>query len=374
MFSSFESFIFDGNQNSNHSPTNKSVSDDDLDLFPTVKPLQSQSYSPMNSFAHSPNHPLSSARVTTTAPPQYTPPSHRTAAEYRELLLPRRIFDEKQPTSFRLARPGELMDEKGHPALLYDFWKTPSEALDEFGIGVSLYFRILRILILVFLLCGFISIIAMTQNKQNQITTNYLSTIGSNQGNCHEIMTSSATQELSETFSTSSSSSSFSKTLKQFKFSNSTRHLDVITEEERQREEEEGEEEEGGGGRRKIRYLLSSHLISTDQTNSTSTPKRYLVYTPFRIIGSVYGASVNDLRFYRQGISDIIITSLLVLFTAVAGVAMKHQIQKIDISQQTTKDYSVVVANPPLGVDDPQVTISRPSSLTSSLLLPSGVL
>jgi hypothetical protein len=358
MLSSFESFLFDGTNNP--SPHHGSESDDDLDLFPLAKPLQTPA-----AFSSSPR---SSSTGPPPPPPEYSPPSYRTASEYRDLLLPRRIYDEKQPTSYRLARPGELIDEKGRPALLYDFWRTPPEALDEFGIGVSLYFRILRALIVLFGLCAVVSIVAMVQNQQNQESTNYLSTVGSAEANClllnaENNFPSSPSANLTN-ISTTFSLSSASLPLSLFAHSSvpvqgpSVVVSSFFSEETREvREQAEGREQEEA--REQARRVLSS-----DQTNSTSTP-HYLVYTPFRILGSVNGATVKDLLFYRQGISDMIITALLVFFTGVAGLTMRHQIQKIDSSQQTTKDYSIVITNPPPEIDDPQVTLPSRISTTS---------
>jgi hypothetical protein len=280
IFQSFDSFNF-------HDTDSISDVERELERFPTAKPItQSPSYA-------GPGAP----------PPEYTAPCYRTASEYRELLLPRRIYDEKQPTSYRLARPGELMDEKGRPAILYDFWRTPAEALDEFGIGVSLYFRILRAIILVCLICGCISVLAMYQNQRHQVASDNGAFTSSG---CLKTPQDPILPTVNET------ASSF--------------------------------------------MFLNPVPFATTQRHSTvaNTTQSYQLYTPFRILGSVYGTTARDLRLSRQGLSDLIISGLLIILTAMAGIAMKHQIQKIDVSQQTTKDYSVVITNPPLEIEDPQ--------------------
>lgn len=110
MFQSFHSFNFSSisnnetrdevNNNSNNilnfktkfnEITNKESKEknenDDIDLFPTAKPILNISLT--NSI---------------NTLPKYISPSFSIAKEYRKLLLPRRIYDENQPTSYRLAR------------------------------------------------------------------------------------------------------------------------------------------------------------------------------------------------------------------------------------------------------------------------------
>lgn len=88
--------------------------------------------------------------------------------EYWNTLLPRRVKDSSQPSGYRQALVGELFDEHGEPAELYDFFKTDSGALDEFGIGMSLYFRTLKILGLVCFVCALILLVSVEENKKNQ--------------------------------------------------------------------------------------------------------------------------------------------------------------------------------------------------------------
>mgnify|MGYP003385203861 CR=1 FL=1 len=88
--------------------------------------------------------------------------------EYWNTLLPRRVKDSSQPSGYRQALVGELFDENGCPAELYDFFKTDSGALDEFGIGMSLYFRTLKMLGLVCFVCALILLVSVGENKKNQ--------------------------------------------------------------------------------------------------------------------------------------------------------------------------------------------------------------
>ena len=100
--------------------------------------------------------------------PTYEKPNYAAAMEYWNTLLPRRIKDPSQPSGYRQALVGELFDENGEPAELYDFFKTDSAALDEFGIGMSLYFRTLKIMSVTCLICALILLVSVGENKQNQ--------------------------------------------------------------------------------------------------------------------------------------------------------------------------------------------------------------
>ena len=100
--------------------------------------------------------------------PTYEKPNYAAAMEYWNTLLPRRIKDPSQPSGYRQALVGELFDENGEPAELYDFFKTDSAALDEFGIGMSLYFRTLKIMSVTCLICALILLVSVGENKRNQ--------------------------------------------------------------------------------------------------------------------------------------------------------------------------------------------------------------
>jgi hypothetical protein len=45
---------------------------------------------------------------------------------------------------------------------------------------------------------------------------------------------------------------------------------------------------------------------------------------------------------------------IIVLFALFAGKLEKSSVEKIDVSQQTTQDYSVMISNPPANVTDPE--------------------
>ena len=87
------------------------------------------------------------------------------AREFGDKRKPHRIPDELQPSGYRLARVGEMKDETtGAPAEKYHIFKTPLQSLDEFGVGISLYFRQLMVLSIIFLICGIVSIPAIYHN------------------------------------------------------------------------------------------------------------------------------------------------------------------------------------------------------------------
>jgi hypothetical protein len=70
-------------------------------------------------------------------------------------------------TFYRLQR--ERFGDNGDLAKRYDFLRTGDDALDEFGAGVSLYFKSLKTLAVVFLLCALISLVAVGQNQRHQV-------------------------------------------------------------------------------------------------------------------------------------------------------------------------------------------------------------
>mmetsp|Transcript_22556 Transcript_22556/g.32971 ORF Transcript_22556/g.32971 Transcript_22556/m.32971 type:complete len:978 (-) Transcript_22556:237-3170(-) len=137
-----------------------SVDSDDEDLFPVGHvPL-----SPKASYITN-----QSDNEQDVPPPKYVAPNFMSAREFRNTLLPRRIADKTQPSGYRMALPGELFDENGEPAKLYDFFESKANALDEFGVGVSLYFRTLKAFCIVFLICGCVSLLAVDANRVNQV-------------------------------------------------------------------------------------------------------------------------------------------------------------------------------------------------------------
>ena len=78
--------------------------------------------------------------------------------------LPRRIEDSWQPTGHRLANVGVMYDANGKSSVLYSFWGK-SDNLNEFGIGISLYFKTLKALFFVLLICALISLVSINHNS-----------------------------------------------------------------------------------------------------------------------------------------------------------------------------------------------------------------
>lgn len=77
--------------------------------------------------------------------------------------------------------------------------------------------------------------------------------------------------------------------------------------------------------------------------------------TLFQLEGSVYGATRADLKLNHQGLSDIMVCIVICAFTILSHSMEKKIVTKIDISQQTTQDYSVICTNPPLNCLDMDV-------------------
>lgn len=98
--------------------------------------------------------------------PTYSPPNIRDAKTYRFSTLPRRVKAENQKTGYRLAREGELTDKDGRPTILY-YITDSSSVLDEFGIGIALYFKTVKYLFVVFLACALISLISIDENAKS---------------------------------------------------------------------------------------------------------------------------------------------------------------------------------------------------------------
>ncbi|CAM9490348.1 unnamed protein product [Pylaiella littoralis] len=185
--------------------------------------------------------------ATTAAPPGYVSKSLREGEKFRQANLPRRIPDSTQPTNFRLARQGEKLANGDEPPL-YDVWGSSYKAMDEFGIGVGLYYRQLLALGFVIILCVFVYITTMVHNA------------------------------------------SF---------------------------------------------------------NGSSTPTH--------LIGTAHNASREDLSLNKNGVPDLIVTLMLVLFALAARKLENVAVESIDTAQQTPQDYSVCIHSPPRapGLSDP---------------------
>lgn len=104
--------------------------------------------------------------ASSATPPAYAAPNIRDAKTYRFASLPRRIMADNQKTGYRLAREGELAGKDGHPAKLY-YMSDSSEVLDEFGIGIGLYFKTVKFLFVMFLMCALISLISIYENAKS---------------------------------------------------------------------------------------------------------------------------------------------------------------------------------------------------------------
>ena len=77
----------------------------------------------------------------------------RLAKSFFKGFLPKRIMDPTQPDGYRLAMPGEMKSVNGIEAVEYDPFHSNIDLLDEFGIGIGIYFRTLKA-ICIFLAVG----------------------------------------------------------------------------------------------------------------------------------------------------------------------------------------------------------------------------
>ncbi len=93
------------------------------------------------------------------APPGYEAPNIAAAKRFHSATLPHRIIDPTQKTGYRLAHVGEVADSSGNPAKLYDF-NDKANCLNEFGVGISLYFKTLKALCILLSLCAFTSLVS----------------------------------------------------------------------------------------------------------------------------------------------------------------------------------------------------------------------
>ena len=76
-------------------------------------------------------------------------------AFYEHVTLPRRfVTDQTAEATFERAEPGE----GDHATELFSPLKTPERALNEFGIGIAMYFASLRIMAIVVAIAGIISL------------------------------------------------------------------------------------------------------------------------------------------------------------------------------------------------------------------------
>lgn len=75
----------------------------------------------------------------------------------------------------------------GKPAERYNFWSTPEQALDEFGIGISLYFKTLKVLFVVLLSCALINLVAVYENKKFNLNANEAEALNALTGNQYNL-------------------------------------------------------------------------------------------------------------------------------------------------------------------------------------------
>ncbi len=118
------------------------------------------SISKPNGAAHSPR-----GTSSTNHAPGYEPPTIEKALEFRRMNMPHRVKAPNQPTGYRLARIGERKNALGEPAELYRFRNTGPKQLDEFGIGIGLYFRQLFYMAVVLGVCVLVYIPSIIHNS-----------------------------------------------------------------------------------------------------------------------------------------------------------------------------------------------------------------
>lgn len=158
------------------------------DVYTAVDPSRTHSSNPMRTATDT----SGDQALEGLAPPAYEPPNRELARSYFQDHRPRRIKDSKQPTGHRRAKQVSFLQlehpfcllidnckptfvsqrerygDDGEPSVPYDFFKTGDDALDEFGAGVSLYFKSLKVLAAIFLVCAAISLLAVYENKKHQ--------------------------------------------------------------------------------------------------------------------------------------------------------------------------------------------------------------
>lgn len=90
--------------------------------------------------------------------------SIKDAQQHFDQYLSKRIQMAEGSRHYRLAFPGETQNADGTiKAIPYSFFGSVSQ-LDEFGIGISLYFKTVKALFIVLLCCSLICLVAMYEN------------------------------------------------------------------------------------------------------------------------------------------------------------------------------------------------------------------
>jgi hypothetical protein len=93
-------------------------------------------------------------------------PSIEAARTHFTQLLPKRVSDPLQPSGYRVCVPGEVRGADGEPAQFYSPFTADSKQIAEFGVGISLYFKTLKLLFVVLAICAAIMSVPIRANKK----------------------------------------------------------------------------------------------------------------------------------------------------------------------------------------------------------------
>lgn len=205
--------------------------------------------------------------------------------QHFQLTRPKRVIDSKQPTGYRI---GTIQDALASPSggngntgsVEYNFLKSDAKSLDEFGLGVSLYFKTLKAFGVIFIVAALISIVAMNENFEYQRSYfGFLPPEGT----------------------------------------------------------------------------INCTLSSPDHFENEGEFQPPIVDTPVRLLGSVYGVTRAELSFSAQGISDVMLVLFLVLTVLSSAYVERKAVLQSDANQQTMRDYTVMITNPPEDVIDTKI-------------------
>jgi len=97
--------------------------------------------------------------------PDYSRPDVEKALQFQKKCRPARIPDPNQGTKFRLAQIGEISVEPGKEPERYKLFDH-LRVLDEFGLGISMYFRQLAVLSFFMIICALIMLASITYNEK----------------------------------------------------------------------------------------------------------------------------------------------------------------------------------------------------------------
>lgn len=108
----------------------------------------------------------------------YDPPDFKKAQDFYDKTLPRRVELPRLPSDnkqrYRLALPGEIRSpDTNQPSVPYNFFDS-AEVLDEFGLGIGVYFQSLKAVGLIITICAFISLASIYQNLKFSPTHLYI--------------------------------------------------------------------------------------------------------------------------------------------------------------------------------------------------------